>query len=114
MHTATPHVPYGRQELRVHVTPLWVLARDPYLARCELRRRHRAWELCVFIDDEMLLSRQCVTQSEAGALSAGWQTRLSAAGWSPPGEWTSVDLQAAAITVRPASDRRRPDSPGRL
>jgi hypothetical protein len=78
----------------VHAAPLWALARGPYLARCDLRGRSRSWELHVFIDDQLLLSRRCLTPVEAGAVSSGWRTRLTAAGWSQPGPATALDRQA--------------------
>ena len=75
----------SRVELRFDVGTLWTLERDTHVARCALVWVPHAWELCVLIDDESLLSERCSTEAEVLAVAAAWGTRLRRSGWSQPG-----------------------------
>jgi hypothetical protein len=110
MHTVTLPVSLGAPELRAATAPLWTVARGPYLVRCELRPLQRTWELCAFIDDQVLLSRQCVTQGQAGTVSADWRACLTASGWSPLGDWPTLAPRTRAAASESRVDRRPSDS----
>jgi hypothetical protein len=75
----------GRVELRFDVGTLWTLERDTHTARCALTWVPHAWELCVLIDDESLLSERCSSEAEVMAVATAWGTRLRACGWSEEG-----------------------------
>ena len=85
MRSGETRVRDSRVELRFDVGTLWTLERDTHVARCALVWVPHAWELCVLIDDESLLSERCSTVAEVLAVAAAWGTRLRRSGWSQPG-----------------------------
>jgi hypothetical protein len=85
MRSGETRVRDSRVELRFDVGTLWTLERDTHVARCALVWVPHAWELCVLIDDESLLSERCSTEAEVLAVATAWGTRLRRSGWSQPG-----------------------------
>jgi len=83
----------GRAELRFDVGTLWTLERDTHVARCALVWVPHAWELCVLIDDESLLSERCSTEAEVLAVA---RIRMVPAG--PPASRAAVPLSTAEGT----------------
>lgn len=82
MRSGESRVQNGRVELRFDVGTLWTLERNTHIARCALAWVPHAWELCVLIDDESLLSERCRTEAEVLAVATAWGTRLRRCGWS--------------------------------
>ncbi len=82
MRSGETRIQEGRVELRFDVGTLWTLERDTHIARCALAWVPHAWELCVLIDDESLLSERCRNESEVLAVADAWARRLRGRGWS--------------------------------
>jgi hypothetical protein len=85
----------GRAELRFDVGTLWTLERYTHVARCALVWVPHAWELCVLIDDQSLLSERCRNEAEVLAVATAWGTRLRGCGWSQPERRAGVEQLAA-------------------